>query len=277
MMRIALLADIHGNPLALDAVLDHIQTVGGVDGYWILGDLCAIGYDPVTVLERLAALPNAVFIRGNADRYVTTSERPRPTQEETLKNPSLIPKLAEVSGSFAWTQGYLEGRGWLNWLRALPLEHRLVLPDGTRVLLVHAAPGTDEGVGLNHTLSDQALRAALGNCDADLICVGHFHVPLERWLDGTHIINPGSLSNSFGSDLRPAYAILSADESGYRFAFYRVDYDRQAAIDTAKLSSNPGASFIAQCLAGHIVASWYARWDGLSHLPLTQDQHSEAT
>ena len=63
MKRIALLADIHGNSLALDAVLAHIQAQGGVDDYWVLGDLCAIGYDPVGVLERLSALPNAIFIR----------------------------------------------------------------------------------------------------------------------------------------------------------------------------------------------------------------------
>jgi len=37
-MRIALLADIHGNSLALEAVLKDIETRGGVDGYWILGD-----------------------------------------------------------------------------------------------------------------------------------------------------------------------------------------------------------------------------------------------
>ena len=45
---------------------------GGVDGYWVLGDLCAIGYDPAGVLDRLAALPNALFVRGNADRYVVS-------------------------------------------------------------------------------------------------------------------------------------------------------------------------------------------------------------
>ena len=44
-MRMAILSDIHGNPLALDAVLTDIQEQGGVDGYWVLGDLVALGYD----------------------------------------------------------------------------------------------------------------------------------------------------------------------------------------------------------------------------------------
>ncbi len=53
MMRIALLSDIHGNSIALEAVLEDIQAQGDVDAYWVLGDLAAIGYDPVGVLERL--------------------------------------------------------------------------------------------------------------------------------------------------------------------------------------------------------------------------------
>jgi len=72
-MRIALLSDIHGNSLALDAVLADIATVG-VDGYWILGDIVALGPDPVGVLQRLSTLQNCYFIRGNTDRYLVTGD-----------------------------------------------------------------------------------------------------------------------------------------------------------------------------------------------------------
>lgn len=266
-MRIALIADIHGNPLALDAVLNHIQAQGGGDGYWILGDLSAIGYDPVTVLERLCQLPNALFIRGNVDRFATSPDRPDPTVDDARQNPALIPVLAEVAGSFGWTQGYLEARGWLDWLRNLPLEHRLTLPDGTRVLLVHAAPGTDDGMGLNPGLSDEELAVALGGADEDLICVGHFHLPMLRTLNGQCIVNPGSVSNSFSPDYSPAYAILSASTEGYQITHYVVTYDRQAAIEAAARSSNPGAAYIVRCLQGAVRVSWHRRWDGVSYLP----------
>jgi predicted phosphodiesterase len=266
-VRIALLSDIHGNPLALDAVLADIQAKGGVDGYWILGDLCAIGYDPVGVLERITALPNATVIRGNADRYVTTGERPPPTLEQTIETPALISIFADVAGSFGWTQGYLEARGWLDWLKKLPLENRLVLPDGTRVLLVHAAPGTDDGYGLNPSLDADELNTAIADSGAALICVGHFHLPLDRRLKGQHVINPGSVSNNYAPDLRAAYAVLSASENGYQVAYHRVDYDRQAAIEATRRSSNPGSEFIIRCLEGNVRASWLARWDGVSHVP----------
>ena len=67
-MRLAILSDIHGHAIALDAVLDDIEQNGGVDGYWFLGDYAAIGANPVKVLERITTLPNATFIRGNTDR-----------------------------------------------------------------------------------------------------------------------------------------------------------------------------------------------------------------
>lgn len=251
-MRIALLADI--------------QARGGVDGYWVLGDLCAIGFDPASVVERLAALPNALFVHGNADRYVTTADLPPPTIDDARANPDLLPVVAEVAGSFAWTKGYLEARGLLGWLATLPLEHRLTLPDGTKVLLVHSAPGTDEFPDLNPGLTDEEFSTRVAGADADLICVGHFHVPMERRLNGVHAVNPGPISNNFPMDQRAAYAILTADTSGYAIQFYRVDYDRQAAIEATKRSSNPGAGYVLRFFEGKMRASWMDKWDGVSHI-----------
>jgi predicted phosphodiesterase len=264
-MRVALLADIHGNPLALAAVLADIEARGGVDGYWILGDLCAIGFDPAGVLERLSALPNARFVRGNADRYVTSGDLPDPSFEQVRANPDLIPLLAEVVGSFYWTRGFLTGRGWFDWLAALPTEQRLTLPDGTRVLLVHSTPTSDDGRGLNPSLNDADLSTEIAGSDADLICVGHFHLPMDRRLDGVRVINPGPVSNNFAPDLRACYAILDADASGYVVRFHRVAYDLAAAKAAALRSGNPGTGYINRFLDGLVRASWMNRWDGIAH------------
>ena len=269
-MRIGLLADIHGNPIALDAVLADVERRGGVDGYWVLGDLCAIGFDPVSVVERLASLPNTLFVRGNADRYVTSDDRPPPTVEDVRENPNLLPVLAEVCGSFAWTRGYLSGRDWLDWLAALPLEQRLTLPDGTRVLLVHAAPGADELPDLHPALTDDEFSTRVADAEADLICVGHFHMPMDRRLDGVRAVNPGAVSNNFAQDQRAAYAILTAEAFTYSIQYYRVDYDRQAAIEATKRSGNPGAGYILSFFAGGIRAPWMEKWDGVSYMPSSE-------
>src|SRR5215468_1340268 len=141
-MRLAILSDIHGNPLALDAVLADVQSQGEVDSYWVLGDFTALGYDPVTPLEKVTALSHARFTRGNTDRYVVTGDLPVPP-EKALQDPALLPEVIEAARSFAWTRGYLSAAGWLDWLTSLPLEVRLILPDGTSLLGVHASPGRD--------------------------------------------------------------------------------------------------------------------------------------
>jgi 3',5'-cyclic AMP phosphodiesterase CpdA len=121
-VRLAILSDLHGNPIALDAVLADIEAKGSVDGFLVLGDLVAIGHDPIGVLERLVGLPGARFVRGNTDRYVVSGQRPYPTFADVAANVTLIPRLVEVAHSFAWTQGVLTSAGWLDWLAALPLE-----------------------------------------------------------------------------------------------------------------------------------------------------------
>lgn len=266
-MKIAILADVHGNPIALDAVLADIERRGGVDGYWILGDLCALGYNPSTVLETLTALPNTLFIRGNTERYVVTGQRPAASYEEVAQNPSLIPILVSVEGGFGWTNGYLTATGWMDWLRNLPLEQRLTLPDGTRVLLVHASPGVDDGDGLDNSLTDAMFGAKINGCDADLIFVGHFHMPMDRRLNGIRAINPGAVSNNFAPDLRAGYAILSADAAGYDVTFHRVSYDLDTAINAIQQSGNPCTPYVSSMYRGEISASWFKRWDGVAHLP----------
>ena len=68
-MRLAILSDVHGNSIALDAVLADVSAAGGVDEYWVLGDHAALGPDPTGTIERLMALPNARFVRGNIDPW----------------------------------------------------------------------------------------------------------------------------------------------------------------------------------------------------------------
>src|SRR5215472_13364361 len=178
-MRLALLSDIHGNPLALNAVLADLQREGEMDAYWVLGDVAALGYDPVTPLQIITALPHATCTRGNTDRYVVTEDLPVPP-EKVLGEPALLTEVIEATRSFSWTRGYVSAAGWLDWLASLPLEVRLTLPDGTHVLGVHAAPGRDDGPGLHPHHSDDEVEQRLAGCEADVVIVGHTHVPMDR-------------------------------------------------------------------------------------------------
>ncbi len=253
-MRLAILSDIHGNPLALDAVLADIQSQGEVDAYWVLGDLAALGYDPVTPLEKVTALADASFTRGNTDRYVVTGDLPV-QPEQALEDPALLPEVIEAVRSFSWTRGYVSAAGWLDWLMNLPLEVRLTLPDGTRVLGVHASPGRDDGPGLQPKHSDDHLEQRLAGCEADLVIVGHTHVPLDRRVGRIHVINLGSISNPVTSGLQATYVLLDADKHGYRIQLQRVDYNREAVITAIEHSRHPTPSFLIGFMRGERVAS----------------------
>jgi predicted phosphodiesterase len=253
-MRLAVLSDIHGNPLALDAVLADIQSQGGVDAYWFLGDFAALGYDPVTPLKTVTALPRASFTRGNTDRYVVTEDLPVPA-EKALEDPALLPQVIEAARSFSWTRGYLSAAGWLDWLASLPLEVRLTLPGGKRLLGVHASPGRDDGPGLQPQHSDDQLEHRLAGCEADLVIVGHTHIPLDRQVGGLHVINLGSVSNPVTSGLQATYVLLDADEQGYRIQLRRVDYDREAVIKAIEQSGHPTPFFLTGFMRGERIAS----------------------
>src|SRR5438105_2295811 len=192
-MKYAVLSDIHANPIALEAVLADIEAQGGVDAYLVLGDLVAEGHDPVPVARRLASLRNAMFIRGNTDRYVANSELPE-WMDLAEPAPERRSNFVTAVRSLAWTTGCLAASGWLDWIKSLPLEQRLVLPDGARVLCVHAAPGLDYGTGIHPGVSDDELASVLTGCGADLVLVGHTHWPFDRAVGGVRVVNPGSVS-----------------------------------------------------------------------------------
>lgn len=263
-MRIALVADIHGNPVALDAVLADARAQG-VDQIWFLGDYCAIGPEPAAVLDRINALPDTRFIRGNTDRYVITGEGPPPHLHDVRQDPDLIPTFARIAASFAWTAGALAATGWIDWLEALPLDFRDTLDTRARVLAVHAAPGQDDGEGVHPGRSNAELGALLDDCAADLVVVAHTHEPMARRVGAVLVVNPGSVGNPRAPDLRASYALIETDGAGIVDVRHRrVAYDMASFIDAVERSRHPAAGYILS----HYRGGQPARPPHADHVPL---------
>ncbi len=257
-MRIAVVSDVHGSLIALDSVLADVDRHGGVDVFWFLGDLAAFGPDPAGAMDRLTALPEASFVRGNTDRLTLIGLSEAHVREHLARAPEHLGAVLEESATLGWTRGRLTP-GHLDWLAALPLELRTTLPDGTRVLCVHAAPGTDDGDGIRPTVPDGALAAILAEANADLVFVGHTHWPLDRTAGGVRVVNPGSVSNPEGEDVRAKYVLLTADEAGYEVHPCRAEYDNAAVIAAVEAARHPSAAYITSCMRGESTPSWMDR------------------
>jgi predicted phosphodiesterase len=251
-VRLGIVSDIHGNCTALEAVIADGKACG-VERWWALGDLVAIGPDPVATLELLANVKHLVATRGNTERYVLTRDRPSPSAEDVIAQPELLGLFASVEGSFAWTRGAVSSGGWLEWLAALPLEVRVELEDGTRLLGVHASPGRDDGAGITPHRPEEELAAALEGAAADVVFAGHTHQPTDRRVGDVRAVNGGSASNPVTDDLRPAYVIVHSDRHGHRVEHRRVAYDRDAFLRRVERSGHPEAEYISAHQRGEYI------------------------
>ncbi|MET3924464.1 metallophosphoesterase family protein [Devosia sp. 2618] len=219
-MRFAVISDVHGNVLALDAVLADIERQG-VEAVLCLGDNVSGPVDPAGAAERLMAV-DGPSIRGNHDRWVVDPER-----------------LAAGSGSVDHLAHSLLSASQLEWLAALP--ETAIYADN--VFLCHGTPQSDEGTWLDNfytgrttTLpSLEQVTALAEGLDYPVLLCGHTHTPRAvRLLDGRLIVNPGAVGMQLvhGSpDAR--YAIVEKRVSGWHTHFLAVPYDHEEAARRA--------------------------------------------
>lgn len=207
-MRIAVLSDIHGNLLALDACLADLATQGGAEVIVAAGDLCLDGPKPKKVLQRLEEI-GAACVRGNTDRYLS---------EENSSEKFAPGEAAQI----AWTRRDL-GERWLEWLRDLPFALRIG-EDDNQLLVVHANPKTDD----EHIWPDaeeSVLQQFVGDETATAIAFGHLHLPYVRAWRGKLLVNVASAGLPKDGDPRACYAIFTEREGGWQVKHRRVPFD----------------------------------------------------
>jgi len=256
-VRLGVIADIHGNELALRAVLEDAAS-RGVDRWWVLGDLVLFGPRPAEVLELLAGLPGVAMLRGNTDRYVLTGEQPAPhaTAADAAGRTDLVERYGLVAAGIGWTRGVLDQTGMLEQLTALPAQLRLELPGGTRVLGVHASPAADDGPGIDPFIPGEQLGRLLAGCGADVVLGGHTHDQADRLADGIRALNPGSAGQPRPPG-RASWLLLEGhghgDGGSALTAEYRaVPFDVAAVVRDLHRRRHPNAAFVESVLDGRV-------------------------
>jgi predicted phosphodiesterase len=206
-MRVAVLADIHANLPALEAVLAEPDVVSA-DRVVLLGDI-ALGPMPAETLDLLDSLgERAVWVHGNCEREVLAAYDG--TAGDTMN----------ATAAHA-TAALIEPRH-RDLLDGLPLTVSLDVEGLGPVLFCHATPRRDdEMVVVDSPMA--VWRRSFGGVTQPTVALGHTHMPFDRLVDRRRAVNAGSVGMSYGAD-GASWALL-----GPTVQLRRTAYDIEAA------------------------------------------------
>jgi predicted phosphodiesterase len=233
MTRIAVLSDIHGNRIALEAVAGEIRKAKP-DAVLVAGDLVLNGPDPNGTIDALRVLESegAIIVSGNTDIAVGDFDYASAFPQYQDGVPEAISAAAE------WAHDEL-GDDQLEWLRKLPAERRIRAADGTLVLAVHASPGSQTR-GFDQALDANVIFERAVPTDARVICVGHTHVPEVRDLGFKVIVNAGSAGYVFDGDPTASWAMIDIHEGEVTAEIKRTEYDVLTVANDISARGLPG-------------------------------------
>ena len=212
-VRVLLISDIHSNLEALEEVLNHAS----FDEVLFMGDLVDYGPNPFEVFEILQYV-RAKRVLGNHDAAAAF--------KTDCRSSSVMHEASVVTRErITWRQ-----------MPAKPLEvlgkagkELQIDYGGVNVRAFHAAP--DDRLYRYITKEEAAQMDVKG---ADLVVLGHTHVPYEVKRQGVWVVNPGSVGMPKDGDSRASYAVL--DTASCRVTFGRVRYDIEEVISKLRIT-----------------------------------------
>jgi predicted phosphodiesterase len=217
-VQFAVLADIHGNVHALDAVLADPRCAAA-DAIIVLGDVVA-GTFPSESFDRLAALGARVqVLRGNADRIV----------------------LEDDGDESRWARAQL-GSARLAAVARWPLTFVIDVEQLGRARCCHATPRGDDDILTPLTPEAEAEASFAGTLES-VVLGGHTHIQFERSIGDWRFVNVGSVGRP--REIRPAayWALVGPD-----VALVYTDYDVVAATEAVLVSGQPRAKEVVEVL-----------------------------
>ncbi len=215
-MKLAILADIHGNYAALEIIAEHIDR-WHPDGVIVAGDIVNRGPRSLECwrfVQNRQQTSGWKVISGNHDLYVLHQARDNRKQtgaQEAVRQNAL------------WTRQQLGEAVWE--LADLPEQISLAGIAGEEVRIVHASMRSNRDNIFIDT-PDAELREKIAPAPAVFGC-GHTHKPLVRRIDATLVINVGSVGMPFAGDLRACYAQIMWDGTAWQAELIRLEYDRE--------------------------------------------------
>ena len=225
-MRIVIFSDVHGNVVALEAVLDSIRRHVAPDMLFVAGDLVLLGPRPAEALALLRSLDDARFVMGNTDKY-------------------LIDRSSDVA-AVDFARAHLSDDD-IAFVRNLPFGQRLKVAPGHELLVVHANP-RDLEAQIKPDSSDELIRPLFKGVTAEIVAFGHYHVPFTRQLDGRTLVDVASVGMPRDGDRRAVYVVLTWERDTWQVKHHRVLFDMESVAQDYKEVGYPDAARAGQQL-----------------------------
>ncbi|MBI3186192.1 MAG: metallophosphoesterase family protein [Myxococcales bacterium] len=258
-MRVAILADIHGNLPACEAVLEDIARQAP-DYLVAAGDHALRGAHPREAFELLEDRCHVLLV-GNTDAYLAGSYLGGAYRDRDHWKTALL----------EWTRDQL-GEEQVKRLGELPFSVRYSPRRGQDLYICHANPRNLEE-SLEPTMEEALVRRYLAHLDAAAVAFGHLHFPYRRRLGRLVIADVASAGIPRDGDLRPAYGIFTFTHKGWRVQIRRVRYPVRKATQALTARKVPGGPLLIHKLIEaryrhHAVLLEAARrHSGLPHVP----------
>ena len=232
---VAVISDIHGNVVALNAVLEDLQSQP-CDRLVVAGDLVLSGPRPAESLDTIRNL-GVPTIYGNTDLLVFDERH----FEERLD----------------WVREKL-GTDGLSYLKGLPFEHRITPPGGQSpaddLLIVHATPADVNGMLVLQPVpfSQRPVtpvaeaRTLLGDAKANLIVAGHLHYASCGVPCGQRYSIIDSVGFPYDGDHRAGFARVRWDGQEWHVENHRLSYDYHKVAEDLRRCGAPFGELSAQ-------------------------------
>ena len=230
-MRVAILADIHGNLPACEAVIDDITRNVAPDYVVAAGDLALRGAHPREVVELLFAKCHSVLM-GNTDCYIAGNYLGGAYRDRNHWKTELL----------EWTRDQL-GPDLVTRLGQLPFSVRYGPRKGQDLFVCHANP-RNLVESVDPTLDETELRRVFAHLDAAACAFGHLHFPYRRRYGRMVIADVASAGLPRDGDIRPAYGVFTFTPKGWRVQIRRVRYPVRKATQALTARRVPGGPLL---------------------------------
>lgn len=220
-MNIAVISDIHSNVEAFEVV---IRSLPEYDKLICLGDIVGYGPQPNEVVERLRQLQPTTVLLGNHDHAVVTGDTSDFSQHAAL--------------AIQWTRKCISQTN-LAYLSHLQPSAKMEIRS-TSLALYHGSPRDPLAEYIYPGTPAASAKRLVHESGAQLVFLGHTHVPMLYTFEGEMLGNPGSVGQPRDGDPRASFAILTLTKEKFSFDVKRIEYNIDLVAQKIRQAGLPG-------------------------------------